>query len=472
MNKIASIYRVWLLLGMLFSASTAGAQRIGDLNGIYYQAVALDDETRQIAGSDIVSKPLYEKEIGVRFTITKGVNGQVQWQETHTTKTDKYGLFSLIIGKGVVTGSQAYARLLDIPWIDADQWLKVEIATKNNGSYKTVSYQQFMSVPYAFYTDDIADDAITSEKILDSAILNRDIRTSSVDSRTILDSTVTNQDVETMAIDTRTLLDSTVLNRDIATGAVDSRTLLDSAVINEDLRTASVDSRVILDSTLLNEDIRSGSVDSRTILNFSLINEDLASDAVDSRIISDQSVQNEDILDGTIDITRKVSGVLPAENGGTGVDSLVNHGILLGGGNNPVRAMKPGGNGQIPVGQTNADPVMKVLAGGRGIKITETPDSVILDYTLSGKINADGIQQITIGQIAPGTTFISSAFPVPGSGSGQMGDIVLASLDKNLQGCILSAYFFSTNTIKVAIFNGTGNNVNLGTANVKLLIVQ
>lgn len=588
------------------------AQRIGDLNGIYYQAVALDDEVKQIVGTDVIAKPLYNRNIGVRFTVTKGLNGLVQWQETHTTNTDKYGLFTLVIGKGSPTGTAAYARLLDIPWIDADQWLKVEISTKNDGNYKMVSYQQFMSVPYAFYTDDIADDAITTEKILDSAILNRDIRTSSVDtrtvldstvinrdvatsavdSRTILDSTIINEDIHTSAVDTRTLLDSTILNEDIRTGSVDSRTILDSTIINEDIHTGAVDTRTLLDSTILNEDIRTGSVDSRTLLDSTIINEDIKTGAVDTRALLDLTILNEDIaagsvdsrtlldstinnrdiktgsvdsrtllnntiinediatgavdtrtildstilnrdiqtgsvdsrtllnntivnedvstgaidsrtlldstisnsdigtgsvdsrsiLDGTIgnadiapgtiDLSQKVTGVLPVPNGGTGVDSFKNGGILIGGGTGALRSMNRGTDGQIPVGVTNGDPVMKLLAGGRGIKVTNKADSVIVEYTLSGKVDANGIQQITIGQINSGTTFISSAFPVPGGGSGQMGDIVLASLDKNLQGCIMTAYFFSSNTIKVAIFNGTGNSVNLGTANVKLLIVQ
>lgn len=70
------------------------AQQIGDLNGIYYQAVAIDENGKEIVGMDIEGKPLYNKTIGVRFSITKGLNGAVQWEETHITNTDKYGLFT------------------------------------------------------------------------------------------------------------------------------------------------------------------------------------------------------------------------------------------------------------------------------------------------------------------------------------------------------------------------------------------
>ncbi len=168
-----------LLLIILPSISLA--QNIGDLKGIYFQAVAIDENGQEIVGMDISGKPLYEKAIGVRFTITKGLNGLAQWEETHTTNTDKYGLFNLVIGQGTPSATNPYTRLLDIPWIDADQFLKVEIASKNDGNYKLVSNQQFMSVPYAFYSDDIADDAITTAKIKNLEILNEDIANSTID---------------------------------------------------------------------------------------------------------------------------------------------------------------------------------------------------------------------------------------------------------------------------------------------------
>ena len=212
------IYISALIIGLLLNTQ---AQNIGDLNGIFYQAVALDDESTEIVGKDIVAKPLYNRTISVRFTITKGLNGNVEWQEEHETTTDKYGLFTLTIGQGSVTSTTPYASMLDIPWIDADQFLKVEISTKNDGSYKMVSNQQLMSVPYAFYTDDIADDAITTYKILDSAIINEDIHTSAVDSRVLLDETILAEDIHEGAVESSEVLNSTIINEDLHTSAVD-----------------------------------------------------------------------------------------------------------------------------------------------------------------------------------------------------------------------------------------------------------
>jgi len=297
MKKLLYI-SILIAIGIIPNAFSQG--KIGNLNGIYYQAVAVDELGKEIVGTDISGKPVYKKAIGVRFTITKGLNGTIQWEETHTTTTDRYGQFTLIIGKGTRTSS-AFTKLLDIPWIDADQFLKVELAIKNDGNYKLVSNQQFMTVPYSFYTDDIADDAITTFKILDSAILNQDIHTSAVDSRTILDSTIVNQDIHTSAVDSRTLLDSTIINQDIRTGAVDSRTFLDSTIINQDIRTGAVDSRTLLDSTIVNQDIHTGAVDSRTLLDSTIINQDIHTGAVDSRTLLDSAIVNQDIRTGAVD---------------------------------------------------------------------------------------------------------------------------------------------------------------------------
>lgn len=465
MNKLFYI-SIFFSIGIL---PQAFSQKIGDLNGIYYQAVAVDETGKEIVGTDISGKPVYKKAIGVRFTITKGLNGPVQWEETHTTTTDKYGLFTLIIGKGTVSGTGPYTRMLDIPWIDADQFLKVELAIKNDGNYKLVSNQQFMSVPYSFYTDDIADDAITTFKILDSAILNQDIHTAAVDSRTILDSTLLNQDIKTGAVDSRTLLDSTLLNEDIHTSAVDSRTLLDSTIVNQDIHSGAVDSRTILDSTLLNEDIKTSAVDSRTILDSTIVNQDVQTGAIDSRAILNGTLLNEDIADSTIDLAAKVTGILPVSHGGTGTDTLVANALLVGNGAGALSSLGKATDGQIPVGVTDSLPKLKVLAGTGGINVSITADSVIISTGI-GSIFSTIADTIDPGIIFLGTTWLSDPIALPGV---TLGNIVIGSIPADLKGCQMTTYVSEPGMIKVSIYNGTFNNVNLGTnRELKVMVVQ
>jgi hypothetical protein len=340
MKKI--IYSV-LVFVLAFTVQTSFAQNIGNLNGIYYQAVAIDEDGKEIVGTDIEGKPLYEKAIGVRFTITSGLDGDIQWQETHTTNTDKYGLFTLIIGQGTQTGAAMYDTLLNMPWIDANQFLQVEIAVNNDDNYRLVSNQQFMSVPYAFYTDDIADNAITSGKIQDSTInswdlapfsvttvqilnetiLAEDIAIGAVTTEEILDSTILNIDISTNAIDSRSILDSTILNIDIATGAIDSRAILDSTILNIDIATGAVDSRAILDSTILNIDIATGAIDTRTILDSTILNIDIATGAIDSRTILNGTILGEDIADGAIDSQHIADGAILTNHLSIGVVTTI-----------------------------------------------------------------------------------------------------------------------------------------------------
>lgn len=105
--------------------------------GINYQAVARDN-----SGNEMVNT-----EIDVRFTIRTGsITGAAVYQEVFSRiRTSKYGVFSLIIGKGdPVLGSFA-----EIDWSTANHYLQVEV--KFDNLFLDMSTMQFLSVPYALY---------------------------------------------------------------------------------------------------------------------------------------------------------------------------------------------------------------------------------------------------------------------------------------------------------------------------------
>lgn len=419
MKKFTTIYLIILLLG--FTSYKISAQQIGPLDGINYQAVAVDDEGKEIVGMDVQGKPLYEKEIGVRFTIQKGEDGPVLYQENHTTLTDRYGLFSLIIGKGEQTGNGQYSDLLNIPWIDADQWLKVEIALKNDGNYRIVSLQKFMTVPYSFYTDDIADNAITTSKILDETIQAEDIGTGAVTSDEILDETIAASDIGTGAVTSDEILDQTIATNDLSTGAVTSEKILDG------------------------------------------------------------TIQNNDIADSSINLSTKVTDTLSVKHGGTGAPFLEPGGILIGGGSGAVRALPAGTNGQIPVGVTSSAPVMKALVGGAGIQVIQKADSVVINSTITGGgVSSNSNTSVNPGNIQSGTRWLSPSFVLQQPANlppVAMGDLLIASADVDMQGCLMSVYLESVNNgtahARVAIFNPGNSSVNLGNGvNIKILVVK
>lgn len=142
-----------LMLGGFSSVwKTLGGGAFAQLSGISYQAVAIDENGKGIPGMDINGQALPSASISVRFSILSGsISGTLLYQETHTTNTDIYGLFSLVIGTGNVSSSGQYMTITAIPWQTADQYLKVELDIKNDGNYKLMSFQKFMAVPYSFY---------------------------------------------------------------------------------------------------------------------------------------------------------------------------------------------------------------------------------------------------------------------------------------------------------------------------------
>jgi hypothetical protein len=108
--------------------------------GIHYQAVA-----RDVSGKEMASK-----DIDVRFSIiSDNPLGTTVYQELHSNViTSKYGVFSLIIGEGEVTGG-IYTKLSQIKWSEALHYLKIEV--KFDNSFIEMGTMKFLAVPYALY---------------------------------------------------------------------------------------------------------------------------------------------------------------------------------------------------------------------------------------------------------------------------------------------------------------------------------
>jgi len=67
---------------------------------------------------------------------------------------------------------------------------------------------------------------------------------------------------------------------------------------------------------------------------------------------------------------------LGVASGGTGASSLTDHSLLVGSGTDAVTALGVATNGQLPIGSTGADPVLKTLTEGAGISITNGAGSI------------------------------------------------------------------------------------------------
>ena len=119
--------------------------------GIAYQAVAVKDGAYSVAGQNPQAIYWSNKDIKVRFTIfDKYPNGSSQYSEVHTTSTDEYGVFNLIIGQG----SDLSGDFTTIPWELGDAHLQVEIDFENTNTFTLTALEKFWSVPYAFVTNE------------------------------------------------------------------------------------------------------------------------------------------------------------------------------------------------------------------------------------------------------------------------------------------------------------------------------
>ena len=116
--------------------------------GISYQAVAIDADGKQIPGYDVYGNPITDAEISVRFGLYDE-NNTLEYEETHQTLTDYYGLFNLIIGDGTNTNSGVHSSFGDIVWNMEKKFLKVELDVNGGSDYKLMSLQELLSVPFA-----------------------------------------------------------------------------------------------------------------------------------------------------------------------------------------------------------------------------------------------------------------------------------------------------------------------------------
>ena len=133
--------RVFTAIIVLLSLLPTGLLSQDHADGISYQAVALDVHGRELTNTDV----------SVRFSILKGAERTLLYQETHDKKTDEHGLLSVVIGHGTSTGAGTEDSLGGIRWGKDSLFLRVEIDVAAKGSYRLMGEQQMMAVPFAMH---------------------------------------------------------------------------------------------------------------------------------------------------------------------------------------------------------------------------------------------------------------------------------------------------------------------------------
>jgi len=114
-----------------------------------------------------------------------------------------------------------------------------------------------------------------------------------------------------------------------------------------------------------------------------------------------QATTNVNIDSGVI---TGITDLLVAD-GGTGVSTLADHGILLGSDAAAITATAAPTNGQLLIGSTGVDPVLGTLTDGSGITITEGAGTITVAMTdpVTVAIGGTGAQTLTDGGILLGS---------------------------------------------------------------------
>ena len=145
---------------LLFSVSSFAQE------GINYQGVATNS-----SGAELINQ-----NISVQTSIiSDSATGTMQWQETHSVTTDKFGLFNLVIGQGTSTGLGQSLSFEEIQWGSGNHFLKIEMDATGGSNYILIGTNQMMSVPYALYAENanINYDSISYYFSRDSVLISQ-----------------------------------------------------------------------------------------------------------------------------------------------------------------------------------------------------------------------------------------------------------------------------------------------------------
>ncbi len=130
-------------------------------DGINYQGVATNGSGVELINQNISIKA---------SIISDSITGTVQWQETHNTTTDQFGLFNVVIGQGSSTGVGQKTNFDNINWGSSNHYLKIEIDATGGSNFILISTSQMMSVPYALYAKSAGIDSTMLANMISTSV--------------------------------------------------------------------------------------------------------------------------------------------------------------------------------------------------------------------------------------------------------------------------------------------------------------
>ena len=126
-------------------------------DGINYQGAATDSN----------GDALVNQSISLKTSILSGTaTGTIVFSETHSTTTDQFGLFNVVIGQG----NSISGIFDDIDWGANNHFLQVELDENGGSNYTMIATTQMMSVPYALYAKNSGLDSSVVSNMIGTAL--------------------------------------------------------------------------------------------------------------------------------------------------------------------------------------------------------------------------------------------------------------------------------------------------------------
>ena len=107
---------------------------------------------------------------------------------------------------------------------------------------------------------------------------------------------------------------------------------------------------------------------------------------------------------------------VPVTQGGTGLATITDHGIMLGSGTTAITPLGVATDGQIPIGSSGADPVLAAITPGDGIDVTNAAGAITIAVDL--KANGGLVIDTTELAVDLGASAITGTLAVGDGGSG------------------------------------------------------
>ena len=151
MNPFRKLFRILVSTCICFciSISSNYAQSNVVPNQINYQAIAHSSNGQTLNNEAI------DVLVGIYAQSPSGI---LVYQEEHSPTTNDYGLFTLLIGDGLVTAAGTLSSFSNVEWQNDVYFLNIQIDV--GFGFEDLGTQQLVTVPYAFHARTVEYDNV------------------------------------------------------------------------------------------------------------------------------------------------------------------------------------------------------------------------------------------------------------------------------------------------------------------------